>query len=77
MSSATVITDSERAAEVARQWPGWHVWVAGKGSPVATRTGNQRPPANDGTWAQTIMADNWAELERELAGQAANDAARA
>ena len=74
--SSTVITDSERAAEVAGRYPGWHIWTTRDGTPVATRTGHH-PFVDDGVWARTIIADNWTELERQLAEQAANDAARA
>lgn len=61
--------------ETAGRYPGWRVWTTREGSPVATRTGN---PAfvDDGVWAQTIIADNWDELRRQLAEQAGSDAAR-
>jgi hypothetical protein len=66
-----------KAAEVARQFTGWTVWVTAQGSPVATRSGRQRPPEPfDGNWAQTVMADDWDELEAELAVQARYDAER-
>jgi hypothetical protein len=56
-------------------YPGWHLWTAGNGSPVATRTGNQRPPEDDdGTWARTLIADSPDDLDRQLAEQAAHDA---
>jgi hypothetical protein len=55
--------------------PGWHRWTASNGSPVATRTGNRLPPeGDDGTWAQTLIADSPDDLERQLAEQAAHDA---
>jgi hypothetical protein len=67
----------QRAAEVAEKFPGWIVWTADKGSPVATRSGNQRPPEDDeGTWCQSIIADDWTQLETALAGQRAYDEAR-
>jgi hypothetical protein len=82
--------DQQRAAEVARQYPGWHVWTAGQGTTrhawtarqgttrVATRTGDQKPPEpDDGTWQQTVIADNWTELEHALAEQAQHDAEQA
>ena len=74
----TAGTEAQRkAAEVARQFAGWTVWVTAQGSPVATRSGGQRPPEPyDGNWAQTVMADDWAELETELAAQAKYDAER-
>jgi hypothetical protein len=71
--TSTVISSPERAAEVARQWPGWSVWTTREGRPVATRTGRQAF-IDDGVWALTLICDDWTELERELAGQAANDA---
>jgi hypothetical protein len=55
----------------------WTVWVTAQGSPVATRSGRQRPPEPyDGNWAQTVMADGWDGLETELAAQAKFDAER-
>ena len=67
----------QRAAEVARRFAGWTVWVTAQGSPVATRSGGQLPPEPyDGNWAQTVMADDWDELESELAAQAKHDAER-
>ncbi len=66
-----------KAAEVAQRFPGWTVWLTAQGSPVATRSGRQRPPEPyDGNWAQTVMADNWDELETELAAQAKYDEER-
>jgi hypothetical protein len=70
------MSSSEVAAEVAAAFPGWHVWVTREGkSVVATRTGRDQP-ADDGVWARTLIADDWDQLERELAEQAENDAAR-
>jgi hypothetical protein len=60
--------------ETAGRFPGWHIWTTREGSPVATRTGNP-VVIDDGTWAQTIIADNWDELEQRLADQTRNDAA--
>ena len=67
----------QKAAEVARRFTGWTVWVTAQGSPVATRSGGQRAPEpDDGNWAQTLMADDWPKLETELAAQAKYDAER-
>jgi hypothetical protein len=53
------------------------VWLTAQGSPVATRSGRQQPPEPyDGNWAQTVMADDWDELEAELAAQAKYDEER-
>ena len=66
-----------KSAELAQRFTGWTVWVTAQGSPVATRSGRQRPPEPyDGNWAQTVMADDWDELETELAAQAKYDAER-
>ena len=66
-----------KAAELAKRFTGWTVWVTTQGSPVATRSGGQHPPEPyDGNWAQTVMADDWDELETELAAQAKFDAER-
>jgi hypothetical protein len=70
------VAERQRAAEITRRYPGWIVWTARKGTPVATRSGNQRPPAKDGVWAQTIIADDWTQLEEQLAVQAQHDAER-
>jgi hypothetical protein len=71
------MSSSEVAAEVAAAWPGWHVWVTReRKSIVATRTGPQQP-VDDGVWARTVIADDWDQLELELAQQAACDATRA
>lgn len=62
------MAEQQKAAEMAERFPGWQVRSARKGNArVATRTDNQRPPEDDaGTWTQTVIADNWAELERQL-----------
>jgi hypothetical protein len=66
-----------KATEVAQRFTGWNVWVTAQGRPVATRSGRQRPPdPYDGNWAQTIMADDWGELETELEAQSRYDAER-
>jgi hypothetical protein len=66
-----------KAAEVAQRFTGWTVWATAQGSPVATRSGGQRPPEpDDGNWAQTLIADDWRELETELAAQAKYDVER-
>jgi hypothetical protein len=66
-----------KIAEVAQRFTGWTVWVTDQGSPVATRSRGQRPPEPyDGKWAQTLIADDWNELETELAAQAKHDAER-
>jgi hypothetical protein len=66
-----------KSAEMAQRFTGWTVWVTAQGSPVATRSGRQRPPEPyDGNWAQTVVADDWDELETELAAQAKYDAER-
>ena len=69
--------DQQRATEIAQKYPGWHVWTARKGiTRIATRTGDQKPPDPANGWEQTVMGDNWTELEQGLAVQAQRDAAR-
>jgi hypothetical protein len=58
---------------IARYDRAWIIWVASSGSPVATRRGCQRPPEGDTAWTQTVIADNWRDLERQLAEQHALD----
>jgi hypothetical protein len=66
-----------KSAEMAQRFNGWTVWVTAQGSPVATRSGRQRPPEPyDGNWAQTVVVDDWDELETELAAQAKYDEER-
>lgn len=63
-------------AEVTARNPGWRVWITReRRSIVATRTGRQQPPPDNAVWARTVIADDWPQLERELAEQAACDAA--
>jgi hypothetical protein len=66
-----------KAAEVAQRFTGWTVWLTAQGRPVATRSGGQRPPKPyDGNWAQTVIANDWDELEAELTAQARYDKER-
>jgi hypothetical protein len=78
MASRPLLTTEaarQRAAETAERFPGWQVWVTREGTPVATRAGNQKF-IDDGIWCATVMADDWHQLETQLAEQAANDAER-
>ena len=70
--------ERQKAAEVAERYPGWHVWCARNGQArVATRTGGPQPPEDDdGTWCQTVIADDWIQLETALTAQAQYDAER-
>jgi hypothetical protein len=64
------VANQQRIAEVAERFPGWVVWTTAQGSPVATRTGKQQPPEPyDELWCQTIIADDWVQLESALAEQ--------
>jgi hypothetical protein len=70
------MSTAETIEQITQAWPGWHVWITReRKSIVATRTGPQQP-VDDGMWARTLIADDWTELEAQLAEQAANDAAR-
>jgi hypothetical protein len=68
--------DAAKAAELAEQFTGWHVFSSRNGvTRVASRTGDQKPPSgDDDVWAQTLLADSWADLEQQLAEQAQHDA---
>lgn len=69
--------DKAHAAQLQRLFPGWQVFTTRDGANhVATRIGDQPPPDGDGTWSKTIVGDDWPDLERQLAEQAAHDAAR-
>jgi hypothetical protein len=69
--------DLAKAAELAGRFDGWHVFSSRDGKArLATRTGNQQPPTGDGTWAATVVADSWDDLERQLAEQQQHDTAR-
>jgi hypothetical protein len=67
---AQCMADVAKAAEVAERFNGWHVFSSRDGKArLATRTGNQQPPTGDGTWAATVVADSWDDLERQLTEQ--------
>src|ERR1700722_14464237 len=68
--------DVRKAHEVAGRFAGWSVWSARDGKTrVASRTGDQRPPSgDDDVWAATLLADDWDDLERQLAEQQQHDA---
>jgi hypothetical protein len=71
------IADVARAAEVAERFDGWHVFSSRDGKArLATRTGNQQPPTGDGTWAATVVANSWDDLERLLTEQQQHDTER-
>ena len=68
------LADVARAAEVAARFDGWHVFSSRDGrARLATRMGNQQPPAGDETWAATVVADSWDDLERQLTEQHRHD----
>ena len=68
------MADVARAAEVAERFNGWQVFSSRDGKArLATRTGNQQPPTGDGTWAATVVADSWDDLERQLTEQQQHD----
>ena len=71
------MADIAKAAEVAQRFAGWHVFSSRDGKArLATRTGNQQPPTDQGAWAATVVADTWDDLERQLAEQVQHDAER-
>jgi hypothetical protein len=70
------VAGRQKAAEAAERFPGWIVWTTAQGSPVATRAGQRPPEPYDGRWCQTIIADDWTQLETGLAEQQAYDEAR-
>jgi hypothetical protein len=64
---------TQEATDLEARYAGWHVWLSGQQKVcLATRTG-KLPSRNDATWARTLIADSWHELEAQLAEQAAND----
>jgi hypothetical protein len=71
--------DTQKAADLAERYTGWVVWSARDGKTrVATRTGDQKPPAGDDPiWSRTLLADTWLDLERQLAEQTQADQLRA
>ncbi len=74
---AQLMVDLAKAAAVAGRFDGWHVFSSRDGKArLATRTGNQQPPAGDGTWAATVVADSWNDLERQLTEQQRHDTER-
>lgn len=72
---AARMVDAARAHEIAERFAGWHVFSSRNGrTRLATRTGNQKNPGDDDLWAQSLICDDWAELEAALAVQAQHDA---
>ncbi|MGH3253142.1 MAG: hypothetical protein ACRDOI_43965 [Trebonia sp.] len=68
--------ERQRAAAIAERYPGWTLWATRDGNArVATRSPRTTDPG-DGTWAATLICDNWTQLEKELAAQAQHDAER-
>ena len=68
------LTERQQAAQVAATHPGWIVWTD---RPVATRaSGNHQWPAPRG-YEETIVADDWTQLDEALTAQDDNDKARA
>jgi hypothetical protein len=78
MAHAERMADTTKAAEIAERFTGWKVFSSRDGSQrLATRTGDQQPPdGDDDTWAATLIADTWTDLEGQLAVQAQHDAER-
>jgi hypothetical protein len=67
----------QKAAELAEKYTGWLVWSARKGTAkVATRAGSGPPSPADAAYAATLIADDWTDLEHQLAEQARHDAER-
>jgi hypothetical protein len=70
------MADTAKAAEITERFTGWQVFSTRDGNQrLAARTGDQQPPdGDDDTWAATLIADSWTDLEEQLAGQAQHDA---
>jgi hypothetical protein len=68
--------DTAKAAELAERFPGWTVFSSRDArTRVATRSANQQPPdGDDDTWAATLLADSWTDLELQLKEQVQHDA---
>lgn len=66
-----------RIAALEEWHPGWRVWVAGSGSPCATRRGDIRSYApwarRRARWQMTLICDSWDALEKSLTEQAEID----
>jgi hypothetical protein len=76
--TARAAEQKQKAAELAEKYTGWLVWSARKGNAkVATRAGGDPPAAAGETYAATLIADDWNDLEQQLAQQAKYDAERA
>jgi hypothetical protein len=69
------MADTAKAAEVAELFTGWTVFSSRDGSNrLATRVNQQPPDGDDDTWAATLIADSWTDLELQLKVQAQHDA---
>jgi hypothetical protein len=68
----------QKAAELTERYTGWLVWSARKGNAkVATRAGGGPPAPAGETYAATLIADDWDDLEQQLARQTQYYAERA
>jgi hypothetical protein len=71
-------SQKQKAAELTERYTEWLVWSARKGNAkVATRVGGGPPAPADETYAATLIADDWNDLEQQLVRQAQYDAERA
>lgn len=69
-ANARHTADRRKAAEIAQRFAGWSVWSSRDSKArIATRTGCQHPPEPLGDWAQTLTADDWDDLVRQLQEQ--------
>jgi hypothetical protein len=66
-----------KAAELAEKYPGWRVFSS-RDSRVrmATRCAGSQAFIDDGVFSQTLLADDWDDLEAQLRQQAQADAMR-
>ena len=69
------LADIARASELRQRYPDFAIWSSRHGEKrIATRSADQQPPAKGTVWARTLIADDWDDLERQLAEQAQHDA---
>ena len=63
-------------ASVAEKHPHWHLWES---RPYATRSAaiHRRPDLQDAVYAESVLADDYDELDERLTAQDENDKAHA
>jgi hypothetical protein len=72
VSIATGATETTERAQLAKEFPSWHIWNSRTGRWWATRRGNLRfSREHDPGWSMTVDGDTSEELRGSLQSQEA------